>query len=189
MRLIVNPSAVPNPRSLEELREWFVNRTGRFDAVVTQSREEAIKLARQALREGVKRLVAVGGDGTVNAVANGFFEEDGRPVAPEAELAVAPLGTGCDFFRAFGAGRDWRDLALFSPARAIDIGRVEYLGTPRLSHFVNAASVGLSAEVVRRQRSLPRWLPALASYSIPSLTGLVSYRPLPFVITVDGRVS
>ena len=45
-------------------------------------------------------MVAVGGDGTLNEVVNGFFE-NGEPIPTEASLALIPLGTGGDFRRTF----------------------------------------------------------------------------------------
>ncbi|MBE7453071.1 MAG: NAD(+)/NADH kinase [Kofleriaceae bacterium] len=59
---------------------------------------DATRLAAQALRAGAEVVVAVGGDGTINEVANGF-RADGQPVAPGAALAILPFGTGGDFRR------------------------------------------------------------------------------------------
>ena len=66
--------------------------------IQTQGREDAIASARQAIREGVPRIVAAGGDGTVNAVATAFLEEG----PGESAFGVLPLGTGNDLARSLG---------------------------------------------------------------------------------------
>src|SRR5207245_2294772 len=61
----------------------------------------ATEAARQALRDGERYLVAVGGDGTVHEVVNGMVE-NGGPLAADAVLGVVAVGSGCDFVRSFG---------------------------------------------------------------------------------------
>ena len=56
-----------------------------------------MQLARQAIEGGADLLVVVGGDGSVNEVANGVAEQD-------VEIAVIPRGTGWDFARSLGDG-------------------------------------------------------------------------------------
>src|SRR5437667_216860 len=69
-------------------------------------------------------IVAVGGDGTVNEIANGIAELD-------VELAVIPRGTGWDFVRTYGIPRRFDDavkVALGGQTREIDLGRARYRG-------------------------------------------------------------
>jgi diacylglycerol kinase (ATP) len=68
----------------------------------TAGRGHATELAREALRDGGRYLVAAGGDGTVHEVVNGMLDDDGRPVAADAVLGVVACGSGCDFVRTFG---------------------------------------------------------------------------------------
>jgi hypothetical protein len=53
----------------------------------------AIELTRQAIRQGARTIIAVGGDGTINEVVNGFFENE-KLISTEAELSIVPRGTG-----------------------------------------------------------------------------------------------
>src|SRR5436189_5927885 len=69
--------------------------------VLTAAPGDATRLTREALRDGRRLIVAVGGDGTVNEVVNGFFE-DGQPIAPGAEVALVQIGTGRDTIRTYG---------------------------------------------------------------------------------------
>ncbi len=64
-----------------------------FDAALTSCRGEAIDLARRATMEGRPLVVAAGGDGTVNEVANGLLDA-GETARGRSRLGVLPTGTG-----------------------------------------------------------------------------------------------
>ncbi|KAK1296364.1 hypothetical protein QJS10_CPB15g00776 [Acorus calamus] len=74
---------------------------------ITSGPSHAIDITREAIREGVDAVIAVGGDGTLHEVVNGFFWE-GKPVLAHDQgakrstaLGIIPLGTGSDFARTF----------------------------------------------------------------------------------------
>ena len=137
-------------KKLDGLRRDFERRLGSFDYVCPQSREETIAAARAALRAGADTIVAVGGDGTVNAVVNGFFDA-GVCINPAARLVVTRWGTGCDYYRAIAGDTPWETLVTDHVEVAVDLGEIAFLSgkTPNL-FFANIASVGMSAEVVLR---------------------------------------
>ena len=92
---IVNPQS-GNGRTGRRWFEASAQITRKFahpEHAFTQGPLDAAVLAARALREGYDCIVAVGGDGTVNEVVNGFFD-NGRPINPLASLAVMPQGTG-----------------------------------------------------------------------------------------------
>src|SRR5262249_40518204 len=71
---------------------------GDVETFITRGPRHAIELTRTAINIGAKTVVAVGGDGTVNEVVNGFFDDDQR-ISHDARLAIVPSGTGSDFIR------------------------------------------------------------------------------------------
>jgi len=104
-KVIVNP--VAGARSTR--RKWpiisrLLERIGlSFDFDYTEGVGHAIELARIAASDGYRYLVAVGGDGTVNEVANGILIS---PNAAATALGVVSTGTGSDFARSAGLARD-----------------------------------------------------------------------------------
>src|SRR5215475_1247551 len=98
--VIVNPSSQGGKlgKRWPELADT-IGRAFPFDEAITKAPGDATRLAREALRAGAERVVAIGGDGTINEVVNGFFDERGAPIAPAASFAVIPFGTGGDFRR------------------------------------------------------------------------------------------
>jgi YegS/Rv2252/BmrU family lipid kinase len=192
-KFLINPASGGGlPESaLAAIRAFFIRRTGEFDAVVGRSRAHVHAETFKALGEGYDQIVAVGGDGMVNAVVNGFFEK-GRPIRPKASLAVACLGSGCDYFRTLIRGahvKDWREIVLSPEIRPVDLGRIDFVGRiDAPTYFINMASVGMSAEVAMKKERLPRWVPNFLSYLLPTLQQIGVYRPRRTKITADDTV-
>jgi YegS/Rv2252/BmrU family lipid kinase len=126
-----------------------------FDHVETAGPGDATKLAREALQAGAERIVAIGGDGTINEVVNGFFDGNGAPIKPAASFALIPFGTGGDFRRTMGIPMETADAAAVIKAnktKKIDVGKLLLTkrgGGTQLRMFVNIASFGVSGVVDR----------------------------------------
>ncbi len=160
--------------------------------LTTHARGGATELAFQAVERGFQAVIAVGGDGTINEVANGLFGS-AQAGAGEALLGVVPLGTGSDFvkmFDGFGSG----DLAAImrriaaGNTRAIDIGQitVETGGRELRRIFVNGLGAGIDAQVAVEVGKVT-WTTGLAAYIIASLRALVSYKPSQMTVRYDGK--
>ncbi len=163
-------AAVVNPRSAGGAtgRRWsglaraLESRVGDVTTRFTERPGHATVLTRELLERGFDRVIAVGGDGTINEVANGFLRDD-QPVRPGASLAILPAGTGGDFRRTLGiAGiREALDVLARGSTRPIDVGRVSYDardGSRATRYFVNVVSFGMGGEVAARSRN---WLSPL----------------------------
>ncbi|MDQ6772547.1 MAG: diacylglycerol kinase family lipid kinase [Candidatus Dormibacteraeota bacterium] len=149
-----------------------------FDTVLTDRRGAAVKLARAAVREGRPVIVAAGGDGTINEVANGFFEA-GRPITTGSRLAILPMGTGGDFRRMWRLPHDVEALAAVIAARRtrrLDAGLVTCAtegGATATLAFLNVADAGIGGEVVRRVNDGFRLVNGSITFAAASvLTGL-----------------
>lgn len=137
--VILNPLA----GNLETVRDWqdrVESIVGDLPVRITSHAGEAETLARRAVEEGFKRVVAAGGDGTVNLVANGIA---GR----NAVLGILPLGTVNVF--AMELGLPSNDLQ-----RCWDIvqsGKVRLVDLPSANgrYFVQLGGIGLDAQAVK----------------------------------------
>jgi YegS/Rv2252/BmrU family lipid kinase len=126
-------------------------------------------------------IVSVGGDGTLNEILNGLLR--GRPEHPPA-LAVIPGGTSNVFTRGLGIPRDpvaAAGLLFHGVRRRIDVGRAND------RYFAAVAGVGFDAAVTVRARRWPRWLGGVARHVGAGVQSLVSYRPAPARVTIDGE--
>ena len=164
LRLIVNPRSGRGAvgKTLPLLTQALRANDLEFDIVETTGARYASQAASAALREGIRYLVAVGGDGTVHEVVNGMFDGT-TPIRPDAVLGVAGAGSGSDFIRTFGLDRKPEVIARHLAGDStmdIDVGVADYIdldGNPARSLFANIAEAGYGAEVVRRAARYPRW--------------------------------
>jgi diacylglycerol kinase (ATP) len=192
-KIIVNPAA----GAFSTRRKWpIISRLLKhigftFDFEYTEGVGHAIELARLAASDGYRYLVAVGGDGTVNEVANGILHSTN---AATTELGVVSTGTGSDFIRSVGISRDYAAAcsALTSSRRlSIDVGVVEYQnrGQTLKRFFVNTAGVGFDAAVVRETERLPKYFGGTIPYVAGVLRTLFTYRNKPVVVRIGDEVS
>ena len=161
-----------------------------FDYEYTEGIGHAIELARVAASDGYRCIVAVGGDGTVNEIANGILRSS-RPT--ETSLGVVSTGTGSDFTRSAGIPRDYTSacsLLVSSRRRLIDVGVVEFRGKGQTLQrfFLNVAGVGFDAVVVEATEKVPKYLGGTIPYLGGLFRSLLSYRNKLVTLNVEGRV-
>ena len=111
--LVVNPRSAngATARHFDSIVQAARGALGDCPHAFTEGAMHAADLTRDALRQGHDLVIAVGGDGTINEVVNGFFEParpgvPPRPIKPGAALAVLPRGTGGDLRRTIGLDAD-----------------------------------------------------------------------------------
>jgi len=131
--VIVNPAAHKGgaAKRWSAIEAELSARLGPFKPRVTQAPGHATELARGALAEGARRIVAVGGDGTVNEALNGLLDSSGRLTVADAVLCPVPAGTANELCRALGYLADPRrayDAAASDTTRAIDLLHVRCAG-------------------------------------------------------------
>ena len=146
------------------------------------------ELAREAALDGAELLVVVGGDGSVNEVANGLAGLGRQP-----EIAIVPRGTGWDFSRTFGIPRKIDDavqIALEGDVRTIDLGRASYRawdGSDATASFANVASAGMSGAIAKRANETTKALGGKASYLWATFAVFSGWEATEIEVAVDGE--
>src|SRR5207247_10745702 len=138
-----------------------------FEEHLTSRSCEATEVGREALNAGIMHIVAVGGDGTLSEVVNGYFNDCGRAINNDAAIGLLPSGTGSDFRRSLGLmsrSDSIREL-MSSKSRLLDVARADFQDLDAASAsrpFINVASFGVGGDVsalVNKSRvSLRRWI-------------------------------
>src|SRR5512142_1416373 len=137
------------------------------DVVVTPGPGEAARLASAAVEDGYERVLAVGGDGTANEVANGLVDTN-------VALGLYPIGSGNDLARVLGYPRRRSKIVEFlgrARERRIDVGEVN----GRI--FLNAAGVGIDGHVAERVIASTRVVGPTLGYFVGALVSIATYRP------------
>jgi diacylglycerol kinase (ATP) len=162
------------------------------EVVRTTAIGDATRIAREAVEDGRRFIVAVGGDGTVHEIVNGMIDvEEGIVRGDDPVLGVVSAGSGCDLVRTFGLDRSPEVLAqhLAGPATTrIDLGRVRLTGPddrPLARVFANVAEVGFGGAVARTARRLPARL-GERRYRLGIVAAWGGFRRVAMTIGHDG---
>lgn len=162
--VIVNPKSAGGATesgwaaAASDLRAHF----GAFQVAFTKKAGDGNLLAKRAVEQGRKFVIACGGDGTINEVANGILE-----TGAGVELGVLPSGTGGDFRRTLGLPNETREAAKMlrtGETKMIDVGKVTFFNheNEQVSrYFLNVSSFGLSASIIEKVKTTTslNWLP------------------------------
>lgn len=177
-------------QDLGKFKELFHRLIGSFDYALPTSHKDAVEITRSFLRDGADRIVAVGGDGTINSVANGFFE-NGKAINPSAALVVARGGSGWDYYRSVTRGhklKSWTDMVAHHAPRPVDVGLVSFENPAFESrYFINMASAGMVADVVRMKEHTARFLHSKLRYLLAALYCLFKSKPVEMEIITDTQ--
>ncbi|MCQ2344560.1 MAG: hypothetical protein MJ002_06535 [Paludibacteraceae bacterium] len=122
-----------------------------FSVNETRFAGHAIELTKELLGKGYRRLIVVGGDGTLNEVVNGIMTSP-TCESSSVTLALLPHGTGNDWGRYWGMRRGKTDLVKIiqeGKCVKVDVGRLSFEGEwgKRSRYFINGLGFGLDAKV------------------------------------------
>ena len=169
-RLILNGKKADRPDVREAVQA--VRSAGhQLEVRVTWERGDAVRFVAEASREGVPRVIAGGGDGSVNEAANALMAVD---AASRPALGILPLGTANDFATACRIPMDPFAallLAATGDPRPIDLGRCND------AFFVNVASGGFGAAVTAETPVELKNFLGGGAYTIMGLVKAVNFQP------------
>ncbi|MDD2497604.1 MAG: diacylglycerol kinase family protein [Desulfitobacteriaceae bacterium] len=206
--LIMNPGSAGG-KSKEKIAQILAAfRKGRIDFhhQLTNHLEDAYHLSLNANQKDYDVVVAVGGDGTINRVINGFYDASGRRIS-EAKLGVIHTGTSPDFSKSFRLPLDVNEAietVLKGNTRKISIGKITcarhcepaldnqplnfYSENVQYRFFACCANIGLGASVARIANSgVRKYLGDTGGTFLALIQTLFHYRPGNFIISFEGE--
>ncbi|NLD47663.1 MAG: diacylglycerol kinase [Clostridiaceae bacterium] len=206
--LILNPGSKSGKsrKRFQQIFDIMNNLNLEYDYGTTSSLEDAYSLSRHANINGsYGTIVAVGGDGTINRVLNGFYNSDGSRVS-QAKMGVIYTGTSPDFCKSYGIPLTVENAVktlLKENSRTIQVGKIilaktlmkDYDGKPADSKegfetkfFACCANIGLGADLARNANSGIRGVVGdKAGTFLALLKTLACYKPGTFNICADGK--
>ena len=192
--IIVNPHAGSGKtlaawiRAEQELRRLALP----CRIVTTEYKSHTEVLAREGAEQGFRRLLAVGGDGSVHEVFNGVLGWCAEHGADPADfvIGVAPIGSGNDWLRSLGVPRDIRQV--FRRMKEGSFGRQDVFrltdGAGRVRYMANIGGTGLDAHVcalVNQAKS--RGKRSRLIYLMALLRAIRSLHAIRVQVSADGK--
>jgi YegS/Rv2252/BmrU family lipid kinase len=190
---IVNPNAGngKGKRDWDRISGLFEKENISVYSQFTQKKGHAVDSARKAINTGFRKIISVGGDGTLNEVVNGIFTQE-YCSPKEITIGMIPVGTGNDWGRMFGIPLVYEGAVNVIKENKLmphDIGMVTYYSgsEQHKRYFINIAGLGFESLVVRKankQKDKGRSNQALYFYNL--LSSLISYKNIKTDVIIDG---
>jgi YegS/Rv2252/BmrU family lipid kinase len=191
--VIVNPNAGngKGKKDWERISTLLKKEGLPFTVKFTERKGHAIIFSLEGIIEGFRKIITVGGDGTLNEVVNGVFLNNVCP-GTDISLALIPVGTGNDWGRMFGIPLDYEKAIKIIKENKLmlhDAGQISFYDGPmkKERYFINIAGLGFESVVVRRTNyQKDRGHNGKAIYFYNLLMSLLSYKNTKADVIIDG---
>lgn len=193
--VIINPKAASgnNESNIGIFSTLLKKQIGeKIKIIITKKSGDATKYTRQYLKKNFKKIIAIGGDGTLNEVANGFFEDSIKsspnskdfhkliPISAEAILGIIPAGTRNIFAKSLNIPLDpqliCNQINKMRPKKIDIISVFLNNSKPRYKMRIclNAAEIGIGAEIIDRSKVVRE---KINSRIVSTALGIISTLP------------
>src|SRR5512146_3056144 len=153
VKLIANPGADEGQQAsvrLERVTQCLLDHGVQVDVALAHPIQEAIPIAKKAVKKGYSTVIAMGGDGTIGAVIRGIM-------GSEVHLGIIPSGTENDIARSLGIPEDLEEacaLVASDHTRALDVGQISTKEKKKF-YFFMVTAVGLTATIFPDIKDVP----------------------------------
>lgn len=193
--VIVNPKAGSGKceKDWPTIRKLLVKARFTFISVLTERPFHAIEITRNMVNDlGFTKIIAVGGDGTLNEVVNGIFQQK-RFATSDILLGMITVGTGNDWGRMYKFPMKYeKAIRILSKQRTFlqDVGKVKYRhdSEDKSRYFINVAGMGYDALVAKKTNAKKaEGKGGTLAYLLNLVTGLYQYQNVQLSIMVDQK--
>ena len=192
--VVVNPNAGrrKGEKDWSDIAEMLEEANISFVSVFTQRKYQAIQLTKKYVEKAYKKIIVVGGDGTLSEVINGVFEQT-KYDPSEISVAMIPVGTGNDWCRMYHIPGEYsKAIEIIASENTIrqDAAVVEYYdgSMPQKRYLANMAGLGydgLVAQKTNAQKEKGHSNPLSYIYNL--LISLFGWNSQQSIITVDEQ--
>jgi diacylglycerol kinase (ATP) len=178
--LVVNPTSGRGlgARVAPVVRQRLESAGLRVSEYATTCAEDVGRISAEVIASGADAVALIGGDGTVHLGAQ-VLAKSGMP------FGVIPAGTGNDFARGLGIPlKDplgAADLIVAGKTRSVDLAVAK-------DEFITTVVAGGFDSLVNKRANAMTWPKGNSRYTLATLAELRTFKPLSYVVTVDGEV-
>jgi diacylglycerol kinase (ATP) len=199
--LIINPYS-RNKKSgklAKRIITYLKQKNFKFDFKEVQKFSDAYDLSVRANKSGIDNIIAIGGDGTINKVINGFFDDNGKKIS-RSRFGVIHTGTSPDFCKSYNIPINIlkaADVIINNKIREIPIGMIKLQATfqtkgknnsNETNYFACCANIGLGASLARSASSgIRAYLGDFGGTFVSFMKILFTYKGTDYKILLDNK--
>ena len=184
--LIANPTSGNRKFSKywKEIQQLLKDKNINYSFALTEYSKHEIELVQDAIQQGFKNIISVGGDGTLHHVVNGIMTQ--RYVkTSDITIAVIPVGTGNDWIKTYNIPNNVKkSIEIIHQKKIIlqDIGVLQ-TNNEQVRYFNNVAGLGYDGFIVNKLKKLKPF--GSLSYLLAGAYGLLFYKKSVFKVSFD----
>jgi YegS/Rv2252/BmrU family lipid kinase len=187
--LIVNSSSGNSSfdKKWKKIQQLLENHQVDYSYSFTHYSKHEIQLVDEAIKQGFRKIVSVGGDGTLHHVVNGIMTQRYTKTS-DIKVGVIPIGTGNDWIKTYHIPNDIEKAILILKEEKTTLQDIGVITLPdnTTSYFNNLAGVGYDGYVVNKLDSLKKL--GSISYILSGLYGLLFYKKPQFKILLKDKI-
>ena len=191
--VILNPHAGSGrgQKDQAEILKRLIRADFQFELAVSEFPKHIIQLTNDAIEKGFRKLIIAGGDGSLNEVVNGIFQQTACS-SEEIAVGVIPVGTGNDWIKTFGIPNYYKEaLKILKQGKIMrqDVGRITFSENEvtKTCYFANMAGFGFDAMVATKTNQLKnKGRTGISLYLRALGSSFFNYQTTKTLVVVDG---
>ncbi len=192
---LINPNAgnEGGEREWPKIVEILNKKELQYEFAFTKAVGHAEEIIISKIGEGFRKIVIVGGDGTLNETINGVMKQTSISTT-DIYLGLIQMGTGNDWARYYGFDQDYeKAIARLISNKSVrqDVGKIDYLveNQKKSAYFINIAGLCFDSAVVKATNIMKeRGHRTKSAYLISLLRSLIKYKPWTLKIIINNQI-
>ncbi|OJV62914.1 MAG: hypothetical protein BGO41_09400 [Clostridiales bacterium 38-18] len=151
-----------------------------YKIIISKFKGDIISEVKKHYDQGYREFVAVGGDGTLSELINGFI----LPLNDKPTIGIIPMGTGNDFVRNLDSNRDLDKIfqtIIDLKSKTIDVGVVNNY------YFLNVCSFGIDGPIIEDTDRLKKYIPGQGSYLLSTIKAGLTFKASEVYLKYSGQ--
>src|SRR5690554_88686 len=189
--VIINPTSGngSSKKKWPEIQKLLISYQFNFEFAFTQYANHSSELIQEAINQGFRYFICIGGDGTLHNMANGIMLQKEVP-STEIYVGVIPIGTGNDWVKTHYISTDFEKAIQTiqnGNLKQQDVGKLLLLKADRQpTYFVNLAGVGFDGYIVSKVHKYKHF--GAIAYLFGALLGLFSFKNFHSKVIINSEV-
>lgn len=186
--VVINPTSGngASKKKWPEIYTELIHQNFDFEFAFTEYEKHSIVLIQNAIKQGFKKIICVGGDGTIHNVVNAVLSLNPNNLQ-EIKIGIIPIGTGNDWVKTYHISKHFKEaIKIIKAEKTIvqDIGKLQVTASGKVIYFNNLAGIGFDGYVVNKVHKYKNL--GFLAYFTGAIVSLTSYKRSNLEITFNN---